>query len=115
MNVLLDQKHRDTAFIDASNDVEVLLDQPGRKPEGRLIDKQQLGRAHQAAPDRYHRLLASRHRSGELRSAFREPRKTLQNLRKTRPDRFFRPLMVSANTQIFFDGQLGKYLAPLRN
>src|SRR4026207_2245826 len=97
MAILLVHKHRNTTFIDASNDVEVFLDQPGRKPEGWLIDEQQLGRAHQAAPDRQHRLLASRHRAGKLSAAFQEPWENLQNLGKTRRDRLVRPLLAGAD------------------
>src|SRR6185312_9613538 len=104
MHVLLDQKDSDTAFVDASDDVEVLLDQQRRKPERWLIDEQQLGRAHQTAPDRYHRLFAPRHRAGQLGAALGEPGENLQNLGKTRRDRLVRSLLVGADTQILLDG-----------
>ena len=79
VHVLLDQKHGDAALVDAADDVEILLHQARRQPERRLVDQQQLWRAHQPAADRYHRLLAAGHGAGKLRAPLGKPRKNLED------------------------------------
>src|SRR5687768_8752492 len=61
MDVLLDQKDCDALFVDAPNDLEILLNQDRRKPQRGFIDEQKLRRAHQPASNRHHGLLAARH------------------------------------------------------
>jgi hypothetical protein len=46
MDVLLNQKDRDALFVDASDDLEILLNQDRRKPQRGFIDEQKLRRAH---------------------------------------------------------------------
>ena len=99
MHVLLDQQHGDAALIDLANDAKVLFHQPRREAERRLVNQQQLGRAHQPAPDRYHGLLAARHRAGELRAPLRQAREDLKE-----PSIAFLLTLDDAVFRTFFSG-----------
>src|SRR4051794_32933520 len=103
VHVLLYKEHGDAALVDLANDLEVLLDQPRRQPERWLVDQQKLWRAHQPAPDRYHRLLAARHGARKLRPAFRKTRINTKYIGHARLRDLFRRLLISADTQVFLD------------
>ena len=98
-----------------ADDVEILLHQPRRQAERRLVDQQQFRRAHQAAPDRHHRLLAARHGAGKLRAALRQARKNAEDVGHARLRDRVRSLLIGADAQILLDGKLGKHLAAFGN
>src|SRR3981081_1163621 len=108
MHVLPDQEYGNAALIDLADDMEVLLHQPGREPERRLIDQQKLWRAHQPAPDRYHRLLAARHGARQLRPSLRKARINAKDIGHARLRDLLRSLLIGANTQVFLNRKLGK-------
>ena len=113
MHVLLDQEYGDAALVDLADDMEVLLHQPGREPERRLIDQQKFWRAHQPAADRHHRLLAARHGARQLRPPLRKTRINAKDIGHARLRDLFRRLLIGAHTQVFLDRKPGKHLAPL--
>jgi hypothetical protein len=73
-HVLLDQEQCDAVAVDARDQGEEFLDQSGREAERGLIQDEQLGFGHQAAPDGQHLLLATGQRPGALALALRKAR-----------------------------------------
>ena len=60
--------------VDALDQREQLFDQERGEAERRLVEDQEPGLGHQAAPDREHLLLAAGQRAGALALPFGEPR-----------------------------------------
>src|SRR4029078_2286254 len=115
MHILLDEKHRDPAFIDAADDVEIFLHKPRRKAERRRIDEKQFWRAHEAAPNRDHRLLSAGHGACKLGASFGQSWENAQDIGKAFRSGLVRALLIGADPQVFFHREFGENLAPLRD
>src|SRR5690606_34033997 len=75
LGVLLDEQHAGAPLaVDLADDLEDLLDEERREPEGGLVEHDQPGLGHQGARDREHLLLAPREVAGLRAPAFREAR-----------------------------------------
>jgi hypothetical protein len=115
VHVLLDQQNRNAALVDPADDGEIVLHQARRQAERRLVDQQQFWRAHQAAADRHHRLLAARHGAGQLAAALAKPGKDAKDFGDAAADRHLRSIAIGADAQILLDCELGKNFAALGN
>ena len=80
-DVLLDQQDGEAALVEQADGVQHLLHHQRREAERGLVEHDELGRAHQAAADGEHLLLAAGHGAGELVRALGEPAGTW----RTRP------------------------------
>src|SRR5689334_5893959 len=66
-DILLDEDDGEAVtLVQLAHDAEDILDDDRRQAEGRLVEHHEAGRAHEAAADRQHLLLAARERAGEL-------------------------------------------------
>src|SRR6185437_3096697 len=115
VSILLHQQHRHALLVDAPDHVEILPDEQRRETKRRLVDQEHARAAHQAATDREHRLLAARHRSGELGPALLEPREDAVHLAQPLSNRRLVGLAVCAEAQVFLDRELRKHLAAFGN
>src|SRR5689334_13361727 len=79
-DVLLDEQHGHAAPVEEADGVQHLLHDERREAERGLVEHDQLGRAHQAAADREHLLLAAGERAGELVAALGEAREHGEDL-----------------------------------
>ena len=115
MDVLLHQEHRHALLVDPAQDGEVLLHEERREPERRLVDEQQLRRAHQPAADGYHRLFASGHRAGQLLAPLGEPGKDREHALQPLADDGRVGLQICAEQQVLEHRAAGEDLASLGN
>src|SRR5918997_5561435 len=69
VRVLLDEEDGGALGVDLLDDVEDALDEDGSQAHRGLVEEQELGAAHQGAPDGEHLLLPPAHRSGLLLDA----------------------------------------------
>jgi hypothetical protein len=86
-----------------------------REPERGLVEHHQLRRAHQAAADRQHLLLAARKRAGRLAQALLQARKHRQHTVAVLVAVRLRARQHRAHVEVFGDSQCGKHLAALRH
>ena len=73
-NVLFDNQQREAGAVQRAQGVAKLVDDRRREAQRELVDQQQARRAHEAAGDRAHLLLAARKRAGVLVAALGEDR-----------------------------------------
>ena len=85
-------------------------DDQRRQAEGQFIDDEQVGGAHERAPDRHHLLLASGEGSSEVSAEFDQVGEELIDLRGVAVLR-----LPGAEAQVLVDGHVGEELASLGN
>src|SRR5918998_3293401 len=79
VRVLLDEEDGGALGVDLFDDAEDALDEDGSQAHRGLVEEQELGAAHQGAPDGEHLLLAPAHRSGLLLDALLQAGKKLED------------------------------------
>src|SRR5512133_3091324 len=79
VGVLLDHEDRDAFLIQGAQGLEDALDEEGREAHGRLVQADELGRAHEGAGYGEHLLLAAGEAAPGLSQALREAREELED------------------------------------
>ena len=74
MHELLDDEHRGAPLVHLAEDLEELVHDERREPEGELVDDQEARSRHQGTGDAEHLLLASRQRGSRLMGTLAQPR-----------------------------------------
>ncbi len=113
VGVLLHKKDRGAVGVHLVDDGEDLLDDDGRKPERRLIQKEKGGPGHEGAADGEHLLLAAGERAPRLAAAFGQDGKKLEHIVHVLAHALDVPAQKGAEVQIFLDAHIGKDETPL--